>query len=116
MRTLILFVAVAVIAALAQQPSPHALVTQAEYVKWQTDLTNWGRWGKDDEMGTLNLIRMKRQYNRLQAETQSIRQENQILSRRIEALKTDPAAIESLARDQLGLAKEGELVYEFYDH
>jgi len=56
MRTLILFVAVAVIAALAQQPAPHPLVTQAEYVKWQTDLSNLGRWGKDDEMGTLNLI------------------------------------------------------------
>jgi len=56
MRTLILLVAVSVIAALAQQPSTHPLVTQAEYLKWQTDLSNWGRWGKDDEMGTLNLI------------------------------------------------------------
>jgi kynurenine formamidase len=34
----------------------HLLVTQAEYVRWQTELSNWGRWGKDDELGTLNLI------------------------------------------------------------
>jgi kynurenine formamidase len=31
-------------------------VTRAEYERWQTDLSNWGRWGKDDELGTLNLI------------------------------------------------------------
>src|SRR5215510_236871 len=31
-------------------------VTAADYEKWKTDLSNWGRWGKDDEMGTLNLI------------------------------------------------------------
>ena len=58
MKTTILFVAGAVIAALAlsQQPPSHPLVTQAEYQRWQTELSNWGRWGKDDEMGTLNLI------------------------------------------------------------
>jgi kynurenine formamidase len=36
--------------------APGPLVTQAEYDRWLTDLTNWGRWGKDDEMGALNLI------------------------------------------------------------
>src|SRR5260221_3050008 len=40
----------------AQQPTPHRLTTQAEYRRWQTELSNWGRWGKDDQMGTLNLI------------------------------------------------------------
>src|SRR3984893_18141734 len=40
----------------AQQTTSHPLVTQAEYDRWQTELSNWGRWGKDDELGTLNLI------------------------------------------------------------
>src|ERR1700676_2108403 len=40
----------------AQQPATHPLVTEAEYKRWQTELSNWGRWGKDDELGTLNLI------------------------------------------------------------
>lgn len=35
------------------------LVTRAQYERWQTDLSNWGRWGKDDEMGTLNLARLR---------------------------------------------------------
>jgi hypothetical protein len=40
---------------LAQSSTPR-LVSQAEYERWQTELTNWGRWGKEDEMGALNLI------------------------------------------------------------
>jgi kynurenine formamidase len=31
-------------------------VTKAEYERWQTEQTNWGRWGKDDQNGALNLI------------------------------------------------------------
>jgi kynurenine formamidase len=34
----------------------HPLVTQAEFSRWGRDLSNWGRWGKDDELGALNLI------------------------------------------------------------
>src|SRR6266571_4113492 len=40
----------------AQSATPHSLVTQAQYERWQTELSNWGRWGKDDEIGTLNLV------------------------------------------------------------
>ena len=32
------------------------VITAAEYERWQKELSNWGRWGKDDEMGALNLI------------------------------------------------------------
>src|SRR5215470_16230670 len=41
----------------ASQGSPsRPLVSQAQYDAWQKELSNWGRWGKDDELGTLNLI------------------------------------------------------------
>src|SRR6266481_315102 len=33
-----------------------ARVTAAEFDRWISDISNWGRWGKDDELGTLNLI------------------------------------------------------------
>jgi kynurenine formamidase len=52
---LILILAAAICVAFAQAPA-HPLVTRAQYERWQTELSNWGRWGKDDEMGTLNLI------------------------------------------------------------
>jgi kynurenine formamidase len=31
-------------------------VSQAQYERWQVELSNWGRWGPDDELGALNLI------------------------------------------------------------
>ena len=29
---------------------------RAEFDRWKKDLSNWGRWGRDDELGTVNLI------------------------------------------------------------
>jgi hypothetical protein len=40
---------------LAQAAPPH-VVTVEEYERWKKDLSNWGRWGKDDQIGALNLI------------------------------------------------------------
>jgi kynurenine formamidase len=42
-------------AATAQTSSDHT-VTQAQFDRWKTELSNAGRWGKEDEMGTANLI------------------------------------------------------------
>ena len=42
--------------AASQESSSRPLVTEAQFEAWQTELSNWGRWGKDDELGTLNLI------------------------------------------------------------
>src|ERR1700687_288836 len=30
--------------------------TPADYLKWRSELKNWGRWGADDERGASNLI------------------------------------------------------------
>ena len=38
------------------QPPDRPLVTPAQYERWFDELSNWGRWGPDDEMGALNLI------------------------------------------------------------
>ena len=32
------------------------LVSAEQYERWQTELSNWGRWGPDDELGAANLI------------------------------------------------------------
>src|SRR5215475_5869633 len=40
----------------AQASPSRPLVSEAQFEAWQTELSNWGRWGKDDELGTLNLI------------------------------------------------------------
>ena len=37
----------------SQTPTP---VTKDQVDRWMTEISNWGRWGKDDQRGTLNLI------------------------------------------------------------
>ena len=40
----------------AQSNGSRTPVTAAQYEQWKKDLSNWGRWGKDDQIGALNLI------------------------------------------------------------
>lgn len=37
----------------SRAPAP---VTRAQVERWMTELSNWGRWGRDDRLGTLNLV------------------------------------------------------------
>ena len=56
MRNMLPVLAALGILTTATAPVLAADVTQAQFDKWKTELSNWGRWGKDDERGTLNLI------------------------------------------------------------
>ena len=40
----------------AADAAPLEMVTRAQFEAWFKEISNWGRWGKDDELGTLNLI------------------------------------------------------------
>ena len=55
MKTLTLFTCLVALVALAQEPaSQHA--TKADVDRWMSELSNWGRWGRGDQMGSVNLI------------------------------------------------------------
>lgn len=60
MRTLLVVVtAVALVSVMQAQPQPASAVpkvTDGDIKTWMGTLSNWGRWGKDDQRGTLNLI------------------------------------------------------------
>ena len=38
------------------QDEPDERVTQEQFDTWMTTLSNWGRWGTDDQLGALNLV------------------------------------------------------------
>jgi kynurenine formamidase len=40
----------------ATPPTSRAPVTKEQWDRWKTELSNWGRWGKDDTLGALNLV------------------------------------------------------------
>ena len=65
------------------------------------------------ELGVIKYITMKGEYNRIQSDVSRLDTENKKLMEEVDALKTDPDSIEALARENLGLAKEGEIIYRF---
>lgn len=65
--------------------------------------------------GYLAYQKKKAQYRTLEQDVQKMQKENDELSARIKALKTDPATIEKEAREQLRYARPGEMVYTYPD-
>lgn len=65
------------------------------------------------DMGLISHHRMKKTYQRLEQELDNLSKKNEKLRKEIDALKTDPDHIERLARERLGLSKEGEIIYQF---
>lgn len=60
--------------------------------------------------GYLAMRRTKLDIARVQGEIARLNKENAELSQEVKALKSDPHKIESIARDELGLAKPGEVI------
>ena len=62
--------------------------------------------------GFLAMRRTQKQVEQLQQEIQKLNEENTRLAEQVKALKTDPRIIERIAREEMGLAKPGELIFK----
>lgn len=60
--------------------------------------------------GYLEMRRTKKEIVKVQADLDRLNKENARLAEEVKELKTDPRKIESIARDELGLAKPGEVI------
>jgi cell division protein FtsL len=60
--------------------------------------------------GFLAMRRTKLEIERVQKDINRLAKENAELSDEVKSLKTDPHKIESIARDELGLAKPGDVI------
>jgi cell division protein FtsB len=49
----------------------------------------------------------------LDAQNERMRREVRDLQREVEALRSDPGAIERIARDELGMVRPGEVIFQF---
>ena len=63
------------------------------------------------DKGLLDTMRARRHYSETSASLAQKRHENARLREDIRRLKEDPGAIEALAREQLGLIREGEVLF-----
>lgn len=72
-------------------------------------LTVWG------DRGLLAMWRTQRDLDRLVREIEIIEQQNTVLVRDMQRLRTDRDYIEKIAREELGLVRPGEIMFEFPD-
>jgi cell division protein FtsB len=62
------------------------------------------------ERGIFGLRKAREEHEQLLREVEALEAENDRLSAQIHALRSDPLVVERLARETLGMAREGEIV------
>ncbi|MGH2668122.1 MAG: FtsB family cell division protein [bacterium] len=63
------------------------------------------------ENGYLTLRQRRQEMRQLELEVRRLTEENQRFERQIQKLRSDPAAIERLAREEMKLARPGEFIF-----
>lgn len=58
---------------------------------------------------------LRQELAEIEHRTGELRRELRALQRRARALRVDPSAVERIARDELGMIRQGEVLYEFDD-
>ncbi len=65
------------------------------------------------EKGILHLLRLKRELSRIKDANLELGKENEALKEEVRKLKQEKKYIEEIARKELGMVKEGEIIYQF---
>lgn len=68
-----------------------------------------------DEQGLPRYRVLKQELREVEAQNARLEREVRDLSRDVDALRSDPEAIERIARDELGMVRDEELVFQFPD-
>ncbi|UCG13074.1 MAG: septum formation initiator family protein [Deltaproteobacteria bacterium] len=63
--------------------------------------------------GLLDLRQLQLEYQQLIEKNRTLEEENHLLYEEIDRLANDPSALENLARQELGLVREDELIFQF---
>ncbi len=67
------------------------------------------------DMGLIKYLRLRETRTALQSEVREMEKENGRLSTQIKALKNDPYYIEKQAREEFGLARPDEFIFQFQE-
>src|SRR5579862_4122411 len=65
--------------------------------------------------GLLAMRRTQKQIQDLHGEIERLNKENTNLSGEVQALRSDPKAVERIAREEMGLARPGEMIFKIPD-
>jgi cell division protein FtsB len=72
-------------------------------------------WLGFGQHGFIHLYRVGKERQAYEQRIQKLKEKNQALFDEIQRLRTDPKYVEQVARKELGLVKENELIYRFKD-
>ncbi|MCE5312171.1 MAG: septum formation initiator family protein [Nitrospiraceae bacterium] len=65
------------------------------------------------DMGLIKYMELNKNKAKLETEIKSIKTENDAMKQQVSSLKTDPFYIEKYAREEYGLAKPDEYIFQF---
>lgn len=65
------------------------------------------------EKGVVRLVKLMRERENLAEQVEQLKQENARLKHQIEALRSDHRYLEQMARKELGMVREDEVVFQF---
>ena len=65
------------------------------------------------EKGIFHLFRLQKELTRVKEKNFKLEEENQKLREGVKRLQSDKRYIEEIARKELGMVKEGEIIYQF---
>ena len=65
------------------------------------------------DKGLLQVVKLKKQKTLLEEDIRRLEETNLALRKEIQALRSDNRTIEAIARKELGMVKEDELIYQF---
>jgi cell division protein FtsB len=63
--------------------------------------------------GLPRLRTLSAEFSQVEAENEQIRRQVEALRNRVQRLREDPVAVERIARDELGLVRSSEVVFQF---
>jgi cell division protein FtsB len=65
------------------------------------------------EKGILHLLRLQKELVQIKEENKKVEEENEKLKEEVRRLQYEKRYIEEIARRELGMVKEGEVIYQF---
>jgi len=92
-------------------------VTAEQVETWMTELSNWGRWGDDDQLGAVNLITQEKRRAALALATEGISvslSHNYITERAADA--TSPIGYEMLGSDRPGPFRSDRYTFAYHGY
>ncbi len=92
-------------------------VTAEQVETWMTELSNWGRWGDDDQLGAVNLITPEKRRSALALATEGVSvslSHNYITERAVDA--TSPIGYEMLGSDSPGPFRSDRYTFAYHGY